>query len=135
MPPIIGSATIDVDPTPHYATGFKQVQPRLAMVTRLQYDQSLVPERVAGIRTPWDGFFQFGASDVVVVNVTKEAIWMRRATLPEDANFCRPSAKEAIELFDLRLTHTTVDFPNPRDTVAEVEGLVLRNVEYDACLY
>ena len=137
MPPIIGTSTIDACHTPHYAAGymFKQVQPRIAMVTHLQYDESLVPEMVAGIRAHWDGLFQFGAPDVVVVNVTKEAIWTRRAALPEDANFCRPAKRDAIELFDLSLTHATVDFPNPRNLVAEIEGPVPRNVEFDPHLY
>jgi ribonuclease Z len=105
------------------------------MVTHLSYDDAMIPEMVAGIRTHWDGLFQFGAPDVVVVNVTKDAIWTRRAALPEDANFCRPSKKEAVELFDLSLTHTTVDFPNPRTSLAENEGPVPRNVEYDPHLY
>jgi ribonuclease Z len=34
---------------------FQQVQPRIAMVTRLQYDEAMVPELAAGIRTHWDG--------------------------------------------------------------------------------
>ena len=114
IPPIMGLVPIDVAHTVHYAAGymFKQVQPRLAMATHLSYDEELVPEMVAGVRTHWDGLFQFGAPDGVIVNVTKTAIWTRKAALPESTNFARPSAKEAIELFDLSLTKTTVDFPN-----------------------
>ena len=76
LPAIIATTTIDGDHTPHYATGymFQQVQPRLAMATHLAYDSELVPEMVAGIRTHYNGLFQFGAPDVVVVNVTKKAI-------------------------------------------------------------
>ena len=111
---------------------FKQVQPRLAMATHLAYDEELVPEMVAGVRTHWDGLFQFGAPDGVIVNVTKKAIWTRKAALPESTSFARPSAKEAMELFDLSLTKTTVDFPNPRHaSFKELEGPVPRNVEYD----
>ena len=96
----------------------------------------MVPEMVAGVRTHWDGLFQFGAPDVVVVNVTKKAIWTRKAALPEDANFARPSKKEAIELFDLSLTNTSVNFPNPKyASLTEIEGPVPRNSEYDAHLY
>jgi ribonuclease Z len=65
-------------------------------------------------------------------NVTKNAIWTRKAALPESANFARPSKKEAVELFDLSLTKTTIDFPNPKNVVSEIEGPVPRNVEYDA---
>jgi ribonuclease Z len=91
IPPIIGTTTIDIAHTIHYATGylFKQVQPRVAMATRMQYDEGLIPEIIAGIRTHWDGLFQFGAPDGVIVNVTKEAIWTRKAALPESGNFAR----------------------------------------------
>jgi ribonuclease Z len=114
---------------------FKEVQPRLAMATHLSYDEEMVPEMVAGIRTHWDGLFQFGAPDGVIVNVTKKAIWTRKAALPESTNFARPSAKEAIELFDLGLTKTTVNFPDPKYTVSDIEDPASRNVEYDAKLY
>jgi ribonuclease Z len=137
MPPIIGSSTIDMCHTPHYATGymFKQVEPRIAMVTHLQYDESMVPEMVAGIRAHWDGLFAFGAPDVVVVNVTKDAIWTRRAALPEDANFARPSKADAIALFDISPAHLTVEFPNPRLGVTDIEASFPRSEEYDAKLW
>jgi ribonuclease Z len=87
---------------------------------------------VAGVRTHWDGLFQFGAPDGVIVNVTKEAIWTRKAALPESTNFARPSAREAIDLFDIGLTNTSVNFPNARHaSFTEIEGPVPRNVEYD----
>jgi ribonuclease Z len=89
----------------------------------------------AGVRTHWDGLFQFGAPDVVVVNVTKKAVWTRKAALPESANFSRPSVKEAIGLFDLSLVHTTIDFPNPRNTLAGLEESFPRSTEYDAKLW
>jgi ribonuclease Z len=111
---------------------FKQVQPRLAMATHLAYDEETVPEMVAGVREHWDGLFQFGAPDVVVVNVTKNAIWTRKAALPRAANFARLSRQEAIELFDLSITKPTIDFPNPRHTYSDIESPVQRNVEFDA---
>ena len=138
LPVVVGTTTIDIAHTPHYATGymFKQVQPRLAMATHLAYDEEMIPEMVAGVRTHWDGLFQFGAPDVVVVNVTKKAIWTRKAALPDGANFTRPSRADAIDLFDLSLTQTSVNFPNPKHaSYAEIEGPVPRNVEYDAKLY
>ena len=67
----------------------------------------------------------------MVVNVTKKAIWTRKAALPEGANFCRPSRQEAIELFDLSLNKTTVDFPNPKNVYTDIEGPIPRNVEFD----
>jgi hypothetical protein len=45
-------------------------------VLEVSYDEEFVPEMVAGLRTHWDGLFQFGAPDGVVVNVTKDAIWL-----------------------------------------------------------
>jgi ribonuclease BN (tRNA processing enzyme) len=129
LPPGVATTTIDISHTPHYATGymFKQVQPRLAMATHLSYDE----EMVAGVRTHWDGLFQFGAPDVVVVNVTKKAIWTRKAALPLGANFARPSKQDAIALFDLSLKNTSVNFPNPRHAYSDIEGPVPRNQEFD----
>ena len=76
MPPIIVTATIDQAHSPHYAIGyiFNKIQPRLAMVTHLSYDEEMIPEIVAGIRVHYSGLFQFGAPDIVVVNVTKDAV-------------------------------------------------------------
>jgi ribonuclease BN (tRNA processing enzyme) len=128
IPPLMGLVPVDVAHTVHYAAGylFKQVQPRLAMATHLAYDEELVPEMVAGVRTHWNGLFQFGAPDGVVVNVTKNAIWTRKAALPESTNFARPSTKEARELFDIGLTKTTVDFPNARKVVSDIEDPATR---------
>jgi ribonuclease BN (tRNA processing enzyme) len=136
-PPIISTVTIDFSHTPHYATGymFKQVQPRLAMVTHMQYDETLVPELVAGIRTHWDGLFAFGAPDVVVVNVTKDAIWTRKAALPAETNFSRPSKEDAIALFGISPAHLEIDFPNPKSSLTEIEEPFPRSEEYDAKLW
>jgi ribonuclease Z len=109
---------------------FKEVQPRLAMAKHLGYNEKMV----AGIRAHWNGLFQFGAPDGVIVKVTKKAIWTRKAAIPESANFARPSAKEAIELFNLSLTNTVINFPNPRTSVAEQEEPFPRSTEYDATL-
>jgi ribonuclease Z len=87
---------IDTHHTPHYAAGymFDQIQPRLAMVTHIEYEQDLVNEVTAGVREHWDGLFAFGAPDVVVVNVTKDAIWIREAALPGMAGSPRPNIGE-----------------------------------------
>ena len=129
--------TVDVAHTVHYATGymFKQVQPRLAMATHLSYDEEMVPEMVAGIRTHYNGLFQFGAPDGVIVNVTKKAIWTRKAALPDSTNFARPSATDAKEIFGIGLGKTTVEFPNPRHTLADIEDPAARDAEIDPKLY
>ncbi len=90
---------------------------------------------LAGIRVHYKGLFQFGAPDVVVVNVTKDAIWTRRAVLPEAATPVRPSPREAIELFDLSPAQTEVRFPNPRHSVADVQERFVRDQEIDPRKY
>ena len=71
---MITNDTVDIAHTVHYAVGYltKQINPRLAMVTHTAYDEDLLPEILAGMRVHWDGLFQFGAPDGVVVNVTKD---------------------------------------------------------------
>ena len=93
---------------------FNEIQPRLAMITHVSYDEELVPEIIAGIRVHYSGLFQFGAPDVVVVNVTKDAVWTRKAAIPEAGNMARPSPREAVDLFDLTPTNLEVRFPDPR---------------------
>ena len=137
LPIIVGNTTIDQAHSPHYAVGymFDKIQPRIAMVTHTSYDEEMVPEIVAGIRTHYNGLFQFGAPDVVVVNVTKDAIWTRKAAIPDSANMSRPNPKEAIELFGLSPTNMKVSFPNPRHTVMDVQERFVRDKEIDPKKY
>ena len=137
MPPIILNTTIDQAHSPHYAIGymFNEIKPRLAMVTHLSYDEELIPEIIAGIRVHYSGLFQFGAPDVVVVNVTKSAVWTRKAALPEAGNMARPSPRDAIGLFDLSPTNLEVRFPNPRHTVADMQEPAVREREIDPKKY
>ena len=137
MPPIIVNNTIDQAHSPHYAVGymFNKIQPRLAMVTHMSYDEELIPEIIAGIRVHYSGLFQFGAPDVVVVNVTKDAVWTRKAAIPEAGNMARPSPRDAIGLFDLSPTNLEVRFPNPRHTVADMQEQDVRDREIDPKKY
>jgi ribonuclease Z len=137
MPAVIGMTTIDQAHTPHYAVGyiFNKVQPRLAMVTHTAYDEELIPEITAGIRVHYGGLFQFGAPDVVVVNVTKNAIWTRKAAIPECGNMSRPSPAEAFELFDLSPDNLKIKFPNPRQTLADMLELEILNGDIDPKKY
>jgi hypothetical protein len=57
----------------------------------MEYEQDIVNEVTAGVREHYDGLFAFGAPDVQVVNVTKDAIWVREAALPEMAGSPRPN--------------------------------------------
>ena len=121
MPPLMLNNTIDQAHSIHYAVGymFDKIQPRLAMVTHVSFDEELVPEIVAGIRHHYSGLFQFGAPDVVVVNVNKDAVWTRKAVIPDAGNMSRPSPREAAQLFDLCPTNLQVRFPKPRHTIAD----------------
>ena len=136
-PPIMFNVTVDGSHSPAYAVGylFNQIQPRLAMVTHTAYDESILPEMVADIRTHYKGLFQFGAPDVVVVNVTKDAIWTRRAALPDAANPARLSARDAIDLFDLGLSNTKVRFPKPKHTIADIQEPFIHDLEIDPRKY
>ena len=69
------------------------MNPRLAMVTHTNYEEELMGESVAEVRAHWDGMFMFGAPDVMVVNVTKDAITMRQASFPDRVT--PPSTTEA----------------------------------------
>ena len=122
MPPLMLMNTIDQAHSVHYAVGymFDKIQPRLAMVTHVSFDEELVPEIVAGIRHHYNGLFQFGAPDVVVVNVNKDSIWTRKAVIPDAGNMSRPNPREAAQLFDLSPTNLKVTFPTPKHTVADV---------------
>jgi ribonuclease BN (tRNA processing enzyme) len=69
------------------------------------------------------------------VHVTKDAIWTRTAALSEGANPARPSPSEAKGLFDLGPTHLSVDFPDPRHNVSDVQEPFVREKEIDPNLY
>ncbi len=135
MPPPLYNYTIDVAHTPHYAAGymFKQIQPRIAMVTHMEYDESLVTEFIAGIHSHWDGMFAFGAPDVVVVNVTKDAIWVRRAALPGLGGM---ASATPLEMFgeDGQLP-AVIDIPKPRTTWQEQCSADIRAIEIDPKKY
>lgn len=137
IPASMVNATIDQAHTVHYATGylFEQVKPRLAMCTHMSYDETLVPEIVAGIRQHYKGLFQFGAPDVVVVNVTKDAIWTRKAAIADDANPAQPSPREAMEVFGVTPGQSEIEFPKPRHTIMDVQEAFVREQEIDPRKY
>jgi ribonuclease Z len=83
-PEFMTEYTIDTYHTPYYAAGklFSEVNPRLGMITHTNYEEELMGESVAEVRAHWKGMFIFGAPDVMVVNVTKDSIWARKANIP-----------------------------------------------------
>ncbi len=84
LPEILFNYTVDIHHTLGYATGYliNQVNPRCGMVTHMAYDNDTLNEQSADVRVHWKGLFLYGAPDVAVVNVTKDAIWHRMAALP-----------------------------------------------------
>ena len=127
---------IDTHHTTHYAAGymFDQVQPRLAMITHLEYEQDLVNEITAGVREHYDGLFAFGAPDVVVVNVTKDAIWIRDAALPGMAGSPRPNPMDmfpgGVETMPDEIVLPPVEIPREAQ-----QAEYLREMEIDPSKY
>ena len=136
MPPII-LTTRSTRPTAHITRSAtcSTRSSRVSRWSRTSYDEELIPEIIAGIRVHYNGLFQFGAPDVVVVNVTKDAVWTRKAAIPEAGNMARPSPRDAIGLFDLSPTNLEVRFPNPRHTVADMQEQAVRDREIDPKQY
>ena len=97
-PPPLYNYVMDTHHTPHYAAGylFEQINPRIGMVTHMEHEPELNDELIAGIRTHWDGLFVIGAPDVKVVNVDKDAVWVRDAALPGLGSPARPPMAQMI---------------------------------------
>lgn len=88
MPPFLARYTIDTHHTPGYGAGYvaNLVQPRMFLTTHMPFDPYLNEEAVAEVREHWQGPFHFGAPDGIVVNVTKEQVWVREGILPRFPN-------------------------------------------------
>lgn len=126
--------TIDTYHTPYYAAGylFKQVNPRLAMITHTNYEETLMGESIAEVRAHWPGLFVFGAPDVMVVNITKDSIWPRKANIPTgnptgslDPRVMSPGGK----------IPDKIKLPNPTFPREEQQEKYLRDMEIDPDKY
>jgi ribonuclease Z len=129
---------IDTHHTPHYALGylFKQVNPRIGMATHLEYEHATTTEVIAGVRAHWDGLFVFGAPDVQVVNITKDAVWAREAVLPGLGAVSRPAPQQVAEMFAVDgEVPALVDVPPVRIPREEQQEQYLRDIEIDPDLY
>ena len=133
LPPTLYNFTIDTHHTTHYAVGkvIAEVSPRIGMVTHFQDDEDVVAEMIAGVRAHWDGLFQLGV-DVAVVNVTKDAIWYRKAVLP-DKSGAVPPTRELVERAKRAgvALPKTFTFPEPRRTREEQQEQLTRDNEID----
>ena len=138
-PPYLYNFIVDTHHTPHYAAGylFKEVNPRIGMVCHLEYEPTLVNEVSAGIRAHWQGLFAYGAPDVVVLNVTKDAVWVRDAVLPELGTVARPSKpQEILEIFgkDGKMP-AIIEIPDPKRPRETQQDPYLREIEIDPAKY
>ena len=133
LPDWLYNYTIDTHHTPHYATGYmiNEINPRAGMVTHFPYEEDLVGEAIAGIRAHWKGLFLWGAPDGVVVNVTKDAIWSRKAAIPESTGQNPPPF--AMLAGDPLPKEFVV--PQPRKTREEQQEQYTRDTEIDPKKY
>ena len=132
-PQEIAQYIVDSYHTPYYAAGYlyKEISPRIAMMTHIEQTQELMGEAIAEIRAHWDGLFIFGYPDVMVVNVTKDAIWARMATLPEHASSTPPPFKDIFG----DVLPDTLPIPAPRIPREAQQEQFLRDMEIDPKRY
>jgi ribonuclease Z len=121
--PVMGRFTVDTSHNPGYAAGylFNEVKPRLGMTTHMSYDAYSNPELLAQIREYWKGPFHFGAPDMIVVNMTKDKIWVRDGVLPEYSNVATP-------VFDTEEAGGLL-IPPPRLSRSDIQQQKIRDLE------
>ena len=128
VPPFLGRYTVDTHHTPGYASGYlaNQIQPRLFMTTHMSFDPYLNEETVAEVRYHWKGPYHFGAPDGIVVNMTKDAIWVREGILPDFPNNRSPQFN-----FDCG----QLNVPLPPTSREEIQEPFVREQEIDPDKY
>jgi ribonuclease Z len=98
----------------------------LFMTTHMSYDPYVAEETVAEVREHWKGPFHFGAPDGIVVNVTKDQIWVREGVLPDFPNSKAPQ-------FDFGNGQLVV--PHPPTSRDEIQNQEIRDQQLDPDLY
>jgi ribonuclease BN (tRNA processing enzyme) len=128
VPPFLARYTIDTHHTPAYASGYlaNQIQPRLFMTTHMSYDPYVVEETVAEVREHWKGPFHFGAPDGIVVNVTKDQIWVREGILPDFPNSKAPQQD---------FGNGQLVIPKPPTSREQIQNQEIRDRQIDPALY
>ena len=130
LPPMFGALTLDIHHTTHYGFGYlaNQVQPRLAMATHLSFDPELLNEMSAGLRLHYKGLFAYGI-DNVVVNVTKDRVWIREAAVSDLAGVRSADPQWIFKnMFDGKMP---TELPKPNYTVAGNQEQSVRDLEID----
>ena len=136
MPPDVVQYTIDSWHTMCYAAGylFEQAQPRMAAINHYEAGGGTTDaEAIAEIRAHWKGLFMWGGPDVQILNVTKDAMWVREAALPDGA---------AVASMDPRMMFPPgvpmpdkIEIPRPKLPREEQQEQFLRDMEIDPHLY
>ncbi len=128
VPPFLARYTVDTHHTPGYASGYlaNQIQPRLFMTTHMNFDPFLNEEVVAEVRHHWNGPDHFGAPDGIVVNMTKDSIWVREGILPDFPNARAPQFN-----FD----NGQLVVPHPPTSRAEIQEPFVREMQIDPSEY
>jgi ribonuclease Z len=128
VPPFLARYTIDTHHTPGYASGYlaSKIKPRMFMTTHMSFDPFVNEEIVAEVREHWDGPYHFGAPDGIVVNMTKDAVWVREGILPDFPNSRAPQ-------FDL--TNGQLIVPHPPTSREEIQEPFVREQQLDPKVY
>ena len=128
--PVIGRITIDQAHNPAYAAGYlyNQLKPRMAMGTHVSFDNYSNNEIIAEVRENWKGPFQLGAPDGVVVNLTKDKVWVRDGVLPLYPNMSPPK-------FDMAKGGGGLIIPAPKYLRSDVQSQDIRDAEIKPDIY
>jgi ribonuclease BN (tRNA processing enzyme) len=126
--PLIARNTIDQAHNPAYAAGYlyNEVKPRMAMGTHVSYDDYVIPEIIAEVREHWKGPFHLGAPDLVVVNMTKDRVWVRNGVVPEYPNMAPPK---------FEMSQGGLVIPAPKYKRSDIQEQFIRDAEINPDLY
>ena len=96
------------------------------MTTHMDFDPFLNEETVAEVRHHWKGPYHFGAPDGVVVNRTKDKVWVRDGILPD-----YPKSRAPQFNFD----NGQLVVPLPPTSREEIQEPFVREMQIDPDLY
>lgn len=121
--PVIARNTIDMAHNPGYAAGYlyEKIKPRMAMTTHMSYDLYSNPELLSQIRYHYKGPFHFGAPDMVVVNLTRDKVWVRDGVVADFPSSSPPK-------FDIAAMGGLV-IPAPRNKREHFQEQFIRDAE------
>ncbi|WP_052444516.1 guanitoxin biosynthesis MBL fold metallo-hydrolase GntH [Flammeovirga sp. OC4] len=125
VPAVLTRYTIDTHHNPAYAAGklYSDANPRLAMATHTTDDLYANNEMVAEVREHYNGPFHFGF-DGVVVNVTKDKIWVRDGQIPDYPNATPPQAGSQVA------ENGGMVVPVPRKKREDMQNQYIRDMQY-----